>query len=117
VLTGREGRTPKCPRADKAVAGSNFRRGVGGRGGHKCPLASRAVVGSNVQKRGGHVNVQGQIRLSLRATLEREEGHECPLADRAVDGSNVQKRGGHMNVQGWKELPLRATFKGRTEGL
>jgi hypothetical protein len=38
----------------------------------------------SLAEREGHHNVQGQIRLSLRATLERGEGHECPLADKAV---------------------------------
>jgi hypothetical protein len=34
-------------------------------------LADRAVVGrSNVQKRKGHENVQGWIRLSLEATFK-----------------------------------------------
>jgi hypothetical protein len=46
-------------------------------------------------EREGHQNVQGQIRLSLGATLERGEGDECPLVDRAVVVSNVQKREGH----------------------
>jgi hypothetical protein len=46
-------------------------------------------------EREGHQNVQGQIRESLGATLERGEGDECPLEDRAVVGSNVQKREGH----------------------
>jgi hypothetical protein len=46
----KEGRTPKCPRADNAV------------------------TGSNIQKRKGHRNVQGQIRPSLGATFKRGEG-------------------------------------------
>jgi hypothetical protein len=62
-----QGRTPKCPRADNAVAGSNIQK----RKGHECPLADRAVVGSNVQKRKGHQNVQGRIRLLLGATFNR----------------------------------------------
>jgi hypothetical protein len=39
----------------------------------KCPRADRAVTGSNVQKRKGHRNVQGQIRLSLGAMFKRGE--------------------------------------------
>jgi hypothetical protein len=75
VLIGGEGRTPKCPRADKAVTESNFRK----REGPECPLTDKAVAGSNVQKREGHRNVQRQIRLSLRATLERERGTEMSI--------------------------------------
>jgi hypothetical protein len=61
----KEGRTPKCPRADNAVALRAKLEGGGGGGGHECSLApDRAVVGSNVQKRKGHRNVQGRIRLS-----------------------------------------------------
>jgi hypothetical protein len=60
VLIGGEGRTPKCPRADKATLAKGE--------GHECPLTDMSVAKSNVQKRGGHVNVHG---LSLRATLER----------------------------------------------
>jgi hypothetical protein len=37
----------------------------------KCPKADRAVVGSNVRKRKGHRDVQGRIRLSLGATIKR----------------------------------------------
>jgi hypothetical protein len=70
----KEGRTLRCPRADKDVAGSSFRSGVGwggvGGGGHECPLADRAVVGSNVQKRGGDTNVQEQVGLSLQAMFK-----------------------------------------------
>jgi hypothetical protein len=71
-------------------------------------------------KREGHRNVQGQIRLSLGATLERGEGHECPLADRAVVGSNIQTRGvatagniqrKDMNAHWQIGLVLGTTFK------
>jgi hypothetical protein len=43
----KEGRTPKCPRSDKTV------------------------TGSNIQKRKRHRNVHWQIGLSLGATFER----------------------------------------------
>jgi hypothetical protein len=72
----KEGRTPKCPKADKAVAKSN------------------------VQKREGHRNVQRQIRLSLKATFKEGRTPKCPKADRAVTEGNFRKRGGHVNVQG-----------------
>jgi hypothetical protein len=44
------GRTPKCPRPDKAVTGGNNQKWKG----HECPLADRSVAGSNVQKKRGH---------------------------------------------------------------
>jgi hypothetical protein len=91
VLTGREGRTPKCPLADR-----------------------RAVVGSNVRKRKGHQNVHWQIGLLPRATFkQRGKDPKCPSADRAVVGSNVRKRKGHQNVQGRirRSLGARTTFK------
>jgi hypothetical protein len=98
-------------------------------------LADRAVLGSNIQKRKGHQNVQGWIRLLLGATFNRgkdtkmsigrkgccweqhsieERTPKCPLADWDVYGSNVQKRGGHISVHGQKKLPLQATFNRRT---
>jgi hypothetical protein len=52
VLTGREGRTLKGPRADKAVTGSNFRGGGGGR---------------------KDMNVHWQIGLLLGALFKRGE--------------------------------------------
>jgi hypothetical protein len=87
-----EGRTPKCPRVDKAV------------------------TGSNIEKRKGHMTVHWWIGLLLGATFKRRKDTEmsigrkgchweqhskeemtlkCPLSDRAVVGSNVQKRKGH----------------------
>ena len=66
MLIGGEGRTPKCPRADKAVTESNFRK----REGPECPLTDKAVAGSNVQKRERHMNVHGQKELPLQATFK-----------------------------------------------
>jgi hypothetical protein len=103
-----KGRTPKCPRSDKTVTGSNN------------------------QKRKRHRNVQGQIGLFLGAKFKRgkdtkmskvrkdchweqhsieEKTPKCPLADRAVVGSTVQKRKGHRDGQGWIRLSLGATFR------
>jgi hypothetical protein len=42
----------------------------------KCPLAERAVTGSNVRKGERTPNVQGQIRLSLGATFDRGKDTE-----------------------------------------
>jgi hypothetical protein len=68
----KRGRTPKYPRAVKAVARDNIRRGEG----HECPLADRAVVGSSVQKRKGDRDAQGWIRLLLGATIKRGKDTE-----------------------------------------
>jgi hypothetical protein len=87
VLTGREGRTPKCP------------------------LADRAVVGSNIRKRKGHQNVHWQIGCCRGKRSKEEWTPKCPSEDRAVVRSNVQKRKGHQNVQGGIRLSLGATFK------
>jgi hypothetical protein len=65
----KEGRTPKCPKEDNAVAKSN------------------------VQKREGHQNVQRQIRLSLKATFKEGRTRKCPKADRAVAGKQRSKEG------------------------
>jgi hypothetical protein len=45
----------------------------------KCPLADRAVVGSTVQKKKGHRDVQGWIRLSLGATFRRGKDTEMSI--------------------------------------
>jgi hypothetical protein len=104
----KEGKTPECPRADNAVTVSNIRKGEG----HECQRVDKAVVGSNVQKRKEHRNVQGWIRLLLRAMFNKgkdtkmsigrkgccweqrsieERTPKCPLADRDVVGSNIRR--------------------------
>jgi hypothetical protein len=50
-----EGRTPKCPRADNAVTGSNIHKGK------------------------GHRDVQGRIRLLLGATFKRRKDTEMSI--------------------------------------
>jgi hypothetical protein len=75
-----KGRTPKCPRADNAVAGSNIRS----------PLADRAVVGSNVQKRKGQRNVQGGIRLLLGARFNRGKDTKMSIGRGLFLGGIVQ---------------------------
>jgi hypothetical protein len=74
----KEGRTPRCPRSDKTVTGSNN------------------------QKRKRHRNVQRQIGLS-----KEERTPTCPLADRAGRAMKHRdlllksaERGRHGNVQG-----------------
>jgi hypothetical protein len=56
----KEGRTPKCPRADKAVTGSSIR------------------------KRKGHMTVHWQIGLLLGATFERGKDTEMSIGMEAI---------------------------------
>jgi hypothetical protein len=49
----------------------------------KCPLEERAVAGSNIQKRKGHRNVKGRIRLSLGAMFKRGEDSFVSMGGRS----------------------------------
>jgi hypothetical protein len=83
----KEGKTPKCPKADK-----------------------KAVAKSNVQKREGRQHIQRQLRLSLKATFK--EGHRnVQRLIRLSLESNVRKRERHQNVQRQIGLLFGAMFK------
>jgi hypothetical protein len=77
----KEGRTPKCPRVDKAVTESNIQRRKGHMTVHwQIGLLLGATFKrgkdtkmSNVQWRKGHQHVHWQIRLLLGAAFRRGE--------------------------------------------
>jgi hypothetical protein len=63
---------------------------------------------------GEDMNVYWQIGLSLGATFKRGRALKCPRSDKSVTGSNIQERKRHQNVHlqiGQIGLSLGATFK------
>jgi hypothetical protein len=62
---------------DRAVVGSN----VASKEDRtlKCPRADKAVTGSNIQKRKRHQNVHWQIGLLLGAAFNRGKDTEMPI--------------------------------------